>query len=209
MKILLVDDHLVVRQGVKQILADEFPLAVFGEAENAAQAIRSVQQQEWTILLLDLTLPDRGGLETLADLKALRPLLPILVLSMHPEVEFAARALKAGASGYLTKQSAAEEMIAAVRKALAGGRYITAALAEKLAADLVDGGPRPLHEELSNREYQTFRLLAGGKTVKEIASILGVSGKTVSTYRARVLEKLKLKSTIDLVRYAIHHRLSS
>jgi len=208
MKILLVDDHLVVRQGVKQILADEFPGATFGEAASAAEAMRESTRQEWTIVLLDLTLPDRSGLEALADLKALRPRVPVLVLSMHPETEFALRVIRAGASGYLTKQSAAEEMLAAVHKALAGGRYITTSLAEKLAADAVAGtGARPPHEELSDREFQTLRLLAAGKAVKEIATTLGLSSKTVSTYRARVLEKLQLKSTVDLARYAMTHRL--
>lgn len=207
MKILLIDDHLVVRQGVKQILADEFPAATFGEAASAAEAIRQIGAHEWTIVLLDLALPDRSGLDALVDLKALRPRVPVLVLSMHPEAEFALRVIKAGASGYLTKQSAAEELLAAVHKALAGGRYITASLAEKLAADAVAGRAREPHEELSDREFQTLRLLAAGRAVKEIAAMLGLSSKTVSTYRARVLEKLQLKTTVDLAHYAMKHGL--
>jgi DNA-binding NarL/FixJ family response regulator len=207
MKILIVDDHLVVRQGVKQILADEFPEAAFGEASSVGEAMRIVPQETWSIVLLDLTLPDRNGLEAIADLKALRPRLPVLILSMHPETEFAVRAIKAGASGYLTKQSAAEEMIAAVRKALTGGRYITASLAEKLAADVVGDSSTQPHEQLSDREYQTLLLLAEGKSVKAISAQLGLSNKTVSTYRARVLEKLHLTTTVELARYAIAHRL--
>lgn len=207
MKILLIDDHLVVRQGMKQILEDEFPRASFGEASTVAEAMRLVQKGDWSIALLDLTLPDRSGLDALADFKAMRPRLPVLVLSMHPEAEFALRVIKAGAAGYLTKQSAAEEMLAAVHKALAGGRYITASLAEKLAADAVAGDSRPAHEQLSDREYQTMQMLAAGKAVKEIAATLGLSGKTISTYRARVLEKLGLSSTVELARYAITHGL--
>lgn len=207
MKILIVDDHVVVRQGLKQILADEFPKAVFGEAGTAAEALQCVHGKKWDIVLLDLTLPGRGGLDVLGELKAVQPNLPVLVLSMHAESEFAVRVLKAGASGYLTKQSAADELVAAIRKAIDGGRYITASLAEKLAMDLTSGSSRKLHEELSDREFQTMRLLAAGQSVKEIGGTLGLSGKTVSTYRARVLEKLQLKTTVDLARYALEHGL--
>lgn len=207
MKILIVDDHAIVRQGLKQILAEEFPKGTFGEAGTAAEAMQCVHGRKWDIVLLDLTLPGRGGLDILADIKTAQPALPVLVLSMHPEAEFAVRALKAGAAGYLTKQSAAEELLTAINKALAGGRYVTASLAERLAADLAAGTPRLPHEELSNREFQTLRMLAAGKSVKEIGVTLNLSGKTVSTYRARVLEKLQLKSTVDLARYALEHRL--
>lgn len=207
MKILLVDDHMLVRQGLKQILADEYPKAIFGEASTATEALQFVHAKKWDLVLLDLTMPGRGGLDVLSELKAVQPGLPILVLSMHPEAEFAVRVLKGGASGYLTKQSAADEMLTAVKKVLAGGRYITAALAEKLATDVALGTSRLPHEELSNREFQTMRLLAAGKSVKEIGEALNLSGKTVSTYRARVLEKLQLKSTVDLARYALEHGL--
>lgn len=207
MKILIVDDHMLVRQGLKQILADEFPKASFGEASNAADALQCVRGKKWDIVLLDLTLPGRGGLDILGELKAAQPDLPVLVLSMHPEAEFAVRVLKGGAAGYLTKQSAAEELLAAVNKVLSGGRYITASMAEKLATDVALGTEKLPHEELSNREFQTMRLLAAGKSVKEIGSTLGLSGKTISTYRARVLEKLQLKSTVDLARYALEHNL--
>lgn len=207
MKILIVDDHMLVRQGLKQILAEEFPNVEFGEAATAAEALQCVQKNTWDIVLLDLNMPDRGGLDVLVDLKLLQPSMPILVLSMHPEAEFAVRVLKAGAAGYLTKQSAAEEMVTAIRKAVAGGRYITASLAEQLASDIAEGSTSLPHESLSNREFQTLRLLASGKSVKEIGGMLNLSGKTVSTYRARILEKLQLKSTVDLARYAMEHGL--
>ncbi len=208
MKILMVDDHRVVRHGVKLILAGEFPGAAVEEAGTAAEAIARVgERDQWDLVLLDLSLPDRSGLDALRDIKQLRPALPVLVLSMHPEAEFAVRVLRAGAAGYLTKQSAAEELVVAMRKVLAGGRYITAALAEQLAADLGAAGFRPAHELLSNREYQTMQLLAAGRTVNEIAAALALSPKTVSTYRTRVLAKLNIKSTVDLVRYALQHQL--
>lgn len=207
MKILLVDDHQVVRQGLKQMLADEYPKAAFGEAGTAAEAVQAIHRQKWDLVLLDLNLPGRGGLDALGDFKAAQPLLPVLVLSMHPEAEFAVQALRAGAAGYLTKQSAAEELLAAVQKALEGGRYITASLAEKLAADVAGDNRQLPHEELSPREFETLRRLAAGHSVKEISSSLGLSSKTVSTYRARVLEKLKLRTTVDLARYAVEHGL--
>jgi two-component system invasion response regulator UvrY len=207
MKILLVDDHQVVRHGLKQMLADEYPAAAFGEAGTVADALRLVRAEPWDLVLLDLTMPGRGGLDALGELKDARPGLPVLVLSMHPEEEFAVRALKSGASGYLTKQSAADELLAAVEKALAGGRYVTASLAEKLAANVAGDNTGKPHEALSPREFETLRLLAAGRSVKEIAGALCLSGKTVSTYRARILEKLDLKTNVDLARYAIEHGL--
>ena len=207
MKILIIDDHAVVRHGLKQILADEITGAFFGEAASAAQAISAIDQNRWDVVLLDLNLPDRGGLEVLADIRSQQPSLPVLILSMHPEAEFAVRALKSGAAGYLTKQSAAEELVTAIRKAAGGGRYITASLAEQLATDLAEGGDKLPHEQLSNREFQTLRFLATGKSVKEIGAHLNLSAKTVSTYRTRVLEKLHLKSTVDLARYALENKL--
>lgn len=207
MKILLVDDHVVVRQGLKQILADEYPKAAFGEAGTVADALQRVHKETWDIMLLDLTLPGRGGLDALGEFKEAQPRLPILVLSMHPEADFAVRVLKAGAAGYLTKQSAAEELLGAVKKTLDGGRYVTASLAERLAADISGQSPATPHDDLSPREYQTLLLLAAGKSVKEIGAVVGISGKTVSTYRARILEKLRLKSNVELARYAIQHRL--
>jgi DNA-binding NarL/FixJ family response regulator len=204
----MVDDHTVVRSGLRQILEDEFPRAVFGEAATAGDALALAIKEPWDLVLLDVTLPGRSGLDALADLRFACPRLPVLMLSMHPEAEFAVRALRAGAAGYLTKQSAAEELVAAVEKALAGGRYITASLAEKLAAE-VSRGPASgsAHEALSEREFQTLRMLVAGKAVKDIAAELSLSAKTVSTYRARILEKLGLKSTVELVRYAMQHGL--
>lgn len=206
MKFLIVDDHVMVRSGLRHLLEDEFPGAKFGEAATAADARAHVFKEPWDIVLLDISLPGRSGLDALGDLRKAQPGLPVLILSMHPEAEFAVRALKAGAAGYLTKQSAAEELVCAVHKALAGGRYITAALAEKLAADVAGDAGLP-HESLSGREFQTLRLLAAGKAVKEIAAELSLSAKTVSTYRARVLEKLGLRSTVELARYALQHGL--
>lgn len=208
MKILIVDDHVIVRRGLKQILADEFAGAEFGEAGTAAEAVNTAHRQAWDVVLLDLNLPGRDGLEALADLKAVRPKMPVLILSMNPEAEFALRAIKGGAAGYLTKQGSTEELIAAIRKVTDGGRYVTASLAEKLAADIAGGGePQRLHEGLSDREFQTLRLLAAGRTVKEVGAMLGISSKTVSTYRSRILEKLRLRTTVDLARYAVRHGL--
>ena len=207
MKFLIVDDHVVVRSGLRQMLADGFPGAGFGEAGSAAEALQCVLKGKWDLVLLDVSLPGRSGLDALADLRQVSPRLPVIMLSMHPESEFAVRALKAGAAGYLTKQSAAEELLDAVRKALAGGRYITASLAERLAENVAGANPVLPHEGLSDREFQTLRLLAAGKAVKEIAAELSLSAKTVSTYRTRVLEKLGLKSTVDLARYALQHGL--
>jgi len=207
MRILIVDDHLVVRRGLQQLLADEFPRTTFGEAGTATEGLQRVLREKWDIVLLDLSLPGRSGLDALAEIKHARPALPVLVLSMHPEAEFAVRVLKAGGAGYLTKQSAAEELVAAVKKAVSGGRYITASLAEKLATDLGQAGDRPPHETLSNREYQTMELLAAGRTAKEIAAELSLSVKTVSTYRTRLLRKLRVKGTVELARYALQHGL--
>jgi DNA-binding NarL/FixJ family response regulator len=209
MKILLIDDHAVVRSGLRQILADEFPGAKFKEADSASAGLALALQASFDLVLLDVALPGRSGLDVLADLRKACPKLPVLMLSMHPEEEFAVRAIRAGAIGYLTKQSAAEELVAAVRKALAGGRYVSAALGEKLAGILAGGGGTALHEELSDRELQTLQRLAAGHSVKEIAAELSLSAKTVSTYRARVLEKLGLRTNVDLARYALEHRLTT
>lgn len=207
MKILLIDDHAVVRRGVRALLADEYPDAEFKEASNATEALHAIRKQRWDLLMLDISLPGRGGIDLLAEIRVARPEVAVIMLSMHPETEFAVRALKAGAAGYLTKQSADEELLNAVRKVLSGGRYITAKVADKLA-DLVAGASSDTpHARLSDREFQIMQLLAGGKTVKEIAADLSLSAKTVSTYRSRVLEKLELGSTAELARYADRHQL--
>src|SRR3954466_1296390 len=208
MNILIVDDHEVVRRGLKQILADAFPTASFAEAGNSQEALDLVGKQRWDILLLDINIPGRNGLEVLEEVHKHQPKTPVLVLSAFPEQDFALRALKLGAAGYLTKQSASDELHAAVRKALEGGKYVTASLAEKLAARLgQDLQQTPPHEALSNRELQILRMIASGKTIKEIASELSLSEKTIATYRARIAEKLNLTTNVEFTRYALKHNL--
>lgn len=181
--------------------------AVCGEAENADQVLAEVQNHEWDVVILDVTMPGRSGLDVLRDLRVMRPRLPVLVLSMHPEDQYGKRILKAGASGYMNKDSAPEELIKAIRKVQAGGRYISQALAEKLAWDLNTDQERPVHEALSHREFEVLRLLASGKTVGQIALDLHLSATTVSTYRARILEKMSMATTAELMRYAIENHL--
>jgi two-component system, NarL family, invasion response regulator UvrY len=207
MKILIADDHAVFRRGLKETIGEAFPKVTFGEAQTALEAVEGVRQQNWDILILDISMPGESGLDILNDLKRLRPKLPILLLSMHPEEQYARRALKAGASGYLTKESVPEELKHAVRKIVAGGRYVSATLAEKLAYDLRSGVDVPAHELLSDREFQVLRMIASGKTVKQIADEIALSVKTVSTYRARILEKTGMRTTAELIRYAIQAQL--
>jgi len=207
MKILIADDHAVFRRGLKETIGEAFPKVTFGEAQTALEAVEGVRQQNWDIVILDISMPGESGLDILNDLKRLRPKLPILLLSMHPEEQYARRALKAGASGYLTKESVPEELKHAVRKIVAGGRYVSATLAEKLAYDLRSGVDVPVHELLSDREFQVLRMIASGKTVKQIADDVALSVKTVSTYRARILEKTGMRTTAELIRYAIQAQL--
>src|SRR3954449_1441580 len=169
MRILIADDHAVVRHGLKQILADEFKRAEFGEARNGQEVLNRVWKEKWDVVILDITMPGRGGLEILKEVKKARPRIPVLVLSMHPEDQFAVRVLKAGASGYMTKETAPEELVGAIKKVLAGGRHVSAALAEIMAAYITVDDKRPAHELLSNREFQVLRLIASGKTVSQIA----------------------------------------
>lgn len=206
-KILIVDDHEVVRRGLKQILADEFKPSKVGEASNATEALEMAQRETWDVVLLDITMPGRNGLEALDDFHRQHPKTAVLVLSASPEEDYALRALKLGAAGYLTKQSASDELLAAVRKALAGGKYVTASLGEKLAASLSGGAPSAPHETLSNRELQVLRLIATGKTLKEIAAELSLSEKTIGTYRTRIAEKMNLHTNVELTRYALQHQL--
>jgi DNA-binding NarL/FixJ family response regulator len=194
---------------LKQILTESFPHCSLGEARDSAETMREVRGREWDAVVLDLNLGGRSGLDVLKELKMLRPRLPVLILSVHPENQYASRALKAGASGYVTKETAPEDLVAALRKVLRGGRYVSAAFAEQLAADLGGGGDRPAHESLSDREDQVLRLIASGKASGEIGEILGVSVKTVSTYRARISEKLGLRGAAELIRYALEHGLGS
>ncbi len=207
MKILLVDDHEIVRRGLRDILAEEFPQAVFGEAGSVPQARQLIVQRAWTLVLLDINLPGGSGLELLAELRQARPQAAVLVLSSYPEEEFALRSFKLGAAGYLTKASVADEMLTAVRKALGGGKYVSAVLAEKLAAALGDDQVQALHETLSARELEVLRLVATGQTIKEIAAALSLSEKTIGTYRSRISEKLSLSTNVELARYALKHRL--
>ncbi|HEY2548642.1 MAG TPA: response regulator transcription factor [Candidatus Acidoferrum sp.] len=207
MRVLIADDHAVFRRGLKETIGEAFPKVAFGEAKSAAETLESVRLQNWDIVILDISMPGKSGLDILGDLKRLRPKVPILLLSMHPEEQYARRALKAGASGYLTKESVPEELKMAVRKIVAGGRYVSATLAERLAFDLRSGVDLPLHELLSDREFQVLRMIASGKTVKQIADEVGLSVKTVSTYRSRILEKTELKTTAELIRYAFQAQL--
>ena len=206
-RILIVDDHTIVRCGLRAMLANEFRGAAFGEAADARQAFEQLRKKRWDIALLDITMPGKSGLDLLKELKAEWPTLPVLVLSGHPEDQFAVRVLKAGAGGYLTKESAPEELAKAIHKILAGGRYVSPALAEKLALDVGTDSARTPHETLSDREYAVMALIGSGKTVKAIGEELSLSAKTISTYRARVLEKLSVKNSAEIVQYAIRNGL--
>ena len=207
MRILIADDHAVVRRGLKEILAEEFHKARFGEAESGAETIQQVRQGDWDVLILDISMPDRGGLEVLKDVKAIRPKLPVLVLSVHPEDQYAVRTLKAGAAGYLTKETAPDKLVEAVNKAVSGGQYVSVSLGERLADDVRKGRDGLPHEALSDREYEVMCMIASGKLVSEIAEELSLSVKTVSTYRTRALDKMGIKSNAALMRYAIDHKL--
>ncbi len=207
-KILIADDHAILRAGLKEILVLDLRDVVCGEAETAEQVLAQVRTRPWDLLILDITMPGRSGLDILSDLKSLRPELRVLILSMHPEDQFGKRALKAGAFGYLKKESAPEELIQAIRKILAGKRYVSAALADRLAADLsADAAGQP-HETLSPREFEVFCMIGAGKTVSRIAEELHLGVTTVSTHRARILEKLKMTTTTELMRYALINHLA-
>ncbi|HQG33200.1 MAG TPA: response regulator transcription factor [Deltaproteobacteria bacterium] len=206
-RILVADDHLVVREGVKQILSGLDDMVVEDEAENGKETIEKVVRGNCDIVLLDISMPGRSGLEILEEILSLKPKLPVLILSMHPEEQYAVRALRAGASGYLTKASAAHELIGAIRKVSRGGKYVTASLAEKLAMEIDTKADKQRHEKLSNREYQVMLMLASGKTVGEIAVELCLSVKTVSTYRTRIMEKMAMKKNAELTFYAMSNHL--
>ena len=206
-KILIVDDDPIFRHGLKDILAGHFRDAVFAEADEAQRALEEVWQTNWDAVVLDINLPGRSGLDILREIKKARPALPVLVLSMHPEEQYAVRILKAGASGYITKVKAPEQLAEAIKKLLAGGKFVSAAIAESLITTLNMPVTSVPHEVLSDREYQIMRLIAVGKTVKEIGFDLSLSVKTVSTYRTRVLKKLDFKTNADVIRYAMRERL--
>ena len=208
-RILIADDHAVVRRGVKQILEEEPDLKVLGQATNSEEVIQNIQEKDWDILILDISLPGRNGLDILKEVKMLRPDLPVLILSMHPEEEFAVRALKLKASGYVTKGSVPEELVLAIKMILKGNRYISPSFTEKVASylELENDTEKPLYERLSKREKEVLIMLGSGKSITEIAETLYLSVKTISTYRKRILEKLKLETTAELIRYAIENSL--
>jgi DNA-binding NarL/FixJ family response regulator len=201
--ILIADDHAIVRKGLKQILSEVPGVQTVDEASNGQEVLALVGRRDYALVLLDISMPGRSGIDVLKQLKAERPQLPVLVLSMHPEEQYAMRALKAGAAGYLSKESAPEELVAAVEKVMRGGKYVSDALAQRFVSELRQPANKAPHEILSDREYQILRMIASGKTVTEIGKELVLSVKTVSTYRTRILEKMNLKNNADITRYAI------
>lgn len=207
MKVLIVDDHAMLREGLKQVVTTLPHAGAAGEAESGQEALARLREQEWSLVVLDISLPDRNGLDVLKQIKALYPKLPVLILSMHSEAEYAVRAFRAGAAGYLTKRSARAELVEAIQQILRGKRYITPAVAEQLLVDTTSGEESRSLEVLSDREFQVLTMMASGLRIKDIAAQLGVSAKTVSTHRTNILAKLHLQSTADLIRYAISRGL--
>jgi DNA-binding NarL/FixJ family response regulator len=205
--VLIADDHALIREGLKKILKSEPDMTLAGEAANVQELNDQLRKLAVDIVLLDISMPGESGLDALKDLKQQNSRLPILILSVHPEHRFAIRALKAGASGYITKESAVEELVQAIRKIVAGGKYVSLALAEHLATELETGKAKPLHETLSDREFQVMRMIASGKKSSEIAEELSVSVSTVNTYRARIFEKMNMQSNVELTRYALENHL--
>ena len=206
-RILIADDHAVVREGIKRVIEKTSDLTLVGEAINGRDALDQLCQTECDVLLLDVTMPEMSGLEVLQRVRQKHPKVAVLVLSMHPEDEVAVAALKAGAAGYMSKESAPTQLVAAIRKVAAGGKYITGPVAERLVAELAYTSGRPPHTQLSNREYQVLCMIASGKAVSDIAAVLLLSVKTISTFRARILEKMNLKNNAELTTYAIKNRL--
>jgi two-component system invasion response regulator UvrY len=204
--IIIVDDHPVVRRGLKQILIEEPDMEVVGEAGNAQEAFTIIRETDCDVVVLDISLPGVSGVEVLKKLKYEYKNLPVLILSVHPEEQYAVRMMKAGASGYLTKESAPEELVKAIRKIVSGGKYIGLALAEMLVEDMETSG-KPLHERLSDREFQIMRMIAQGKTIKKIGEELNLSEKTVSTYRTRLLEKMNMHTNAEIISYALKNKL--
>jgi two-component system invasion response regulator UvrY len=207
MRILIADDHTVFREGLKRILAEAADIAEIGEASDAQQLLERVAEKRWDVVLLDISMPGKSGLEVLKEIKQIHPRLAVLVLSMHPERQFAVRVIKAGAAGYLTKGSAAGEVVKAIRRVYRDGKYISDSVAEHLAMAVGQKSDRPLHESLSDREFEVLRMIGAGKTVGEIAEDLSLSVKTVSTYRTHLLEKMNLKNNAELMLYVITNRL--
>ena len=206
-RVLIADDHAILRQGLKQILAETDDMVVMGEADSGIATVRMMREGLYDVVLLDISLPDRSGMYVLKQIKREKPKLQVLMLSMHPEEHYAVRAIKAGAAGYLNKQSAPAELVNAIRQVASGRRFVSQKLAEELANQIGQDSERPLHEQLSNREYQTLCLIGRGKSPTDIATELSLSVKTVSVYRARLLEKMKMRNNAELTRYAIQHSL--
>lgn len=207
MRILIADDHAIVRKGLRQLLLEEYPLAVIEEVSDAEGLINKVMMEKWDIVICDLSMPGRSGLDALRQIKQSSPSLPVLIMSMHPEDQYALRVLKAGASGYLSKDSIHDELMSAIKTAMLGKKFITPSVAEKLAEAIDADSDRPAHELLSDREFDVFKLLASGKSVSEIASQLSLSITTVSTYRSRILEKMGIRSNAEMTRYALEKKL--
>lgn len=207
MHILIADDHAVVRRGLREILSDAFPAADFYEAGNGDEVLSQLGKSSISMLVLDINMPGRSGLDVLRDVKHTYPRLPVIILSYHPEDQYAVRCLRAGAAAYINKDSAPEELAIAIEKILSGGRYVSASLAEKLIANLDEPVDKPLHESLSDREHEVMRMIATGVPLTEIGVMLHVSVKTISSYRARILEKMQMKSNAELIRYAMTHNL--
>lgn len=206
-RVLIADDHTVVRRGLKQILLEGFPAAYVEEVPDAEELIKKIIQAEWDVVISDLSMPGRSGLEALQQIKQIQPKLPVLILSIHPEDQYAIRVLKAGAAGYLSKDMAPDELVNAVQRVMLGKKYITASIAEKLASVLDQDSSKALHEYLSDREFSVLKLLAAGKSVSEIAESLFLSVTTVSTYRTRIMAKMNMKSNADLTLYAVENKL--
>lgn len=207
-RILIADDHAVVRQGLKQIVAAESDMVVVGEAQNVRETLEAAHRLEWDVLVLDYSMPGGNGLMALKEIKHEFPQRPILILSMHPEDAIAISALRAGAAGYMNKECASDELTLAIRKAASGKKYVSSALAEKLAIEIEEGNDGPPHESLSDREYRVMWMLASGRSITQIAESLFLSPNTVSTYRIRILKKLKLQNNAEIVRYAVKHGLT-
>lgn len=207
--VLIVDDHDIVREGLKQIVSETTDVRVIAEARTASEALDRVRAGDYDVVILDLNLPDRPGLDVLTQIRLMKPALPVLVLSMHQQASYASRALKGGAAGYVGKDSAREYLVTAIRKLARGERFISPAIAESLAFDLMDAGSKKKHEHLSDREFQVLCMIAAGRPPREIASELNVSVKTIGTHRSRLLEKMGLKNNAEIVQYAIEHDLLS
>lgn len=207
MKIIIADDHAIVREGLKQILSDSLHITSIDDVGDGIELLNKIQKNDYDIIILDISMPGKSGIETLRDIKSIKPNIPVLMLSIHPEEQYAIRVLKAGASGFISKDSAPDELIAAVEKIIGGHKYITPTLAEKLASEISPAKDKPAHEYLSNREFEVFKMIAAGNTITEIANSFNLSVKTISTYRARIYEKMNLSSRAELTQYAIQNKL--